>query len=272
MRLFLTSIIGCLFAVLAFCTPAPSPDPVAVHVYKLARPIDQYAPSQYYERSLALRSTAQALLTLAEREDGALEVTIGGQKLKLQKHTAQGKDGEVYVVTEGQGFVGDFAKAKVTEMEVTVTEKVGQAALAGKDATGKPWLVTKKSPEMEITKTDAYKTAKKEGKAKLTELCEKIETLGVKAVEDAHTLSGYTHGDLTVHNLLFDTHVTKAYLIDWGYVQQNAPNANSLRPSSDTASAPCATSCSPAAQEEDPFCRLSVVQRLLELDKTWTIG
>ncbi|KZT72280.1 hypothetical protein DAEQUDRAFT_722941 [Daedalea quercina L-15889] len=165
-----------------------------------------------------------ALVRLWRRND--IVIKLEGKEYHLSLHSKQGNSGSpVYIVTSAN-LRGDFAKTSYSSNEFIATEAAGEVAAHGRASDGKQWMIIKKSPGMHITDTTAYKTVKGH-QAKCEELLHKAANLAAKeTVALWQKTHGWDQNDPNVENVLFDDHMTKAYLIDWGMAKKT-PHAPS---------------------------------------------
>ena len=95
-----------------------------------------------------------------------------------------------------------------------------QVLTHGRTPDGKEWMIIKKSEGMNIRKTSAYK-AVKDNKEKCEALLKTAAELAATTTLALYQETGWDQHDPNVENVLFDDHVTKAYLIDWGMAQRH---------------------------------------------------
>ena len=80
-------------------------------------------------------------------------------------------------------------------------------------------MIIKKSEGMNIRKTSAYNAVKHDRKA-CVELLEEAAKKAAAATKALNKETGWDQHDPNTENVLFEDHMTKAYLIDWGMARK----------------------------------------------------
>ncbi|KAH9838502.1 uncharacterized protein C8Q71DRAFT_533280 [Rhodofomes roseus] len=167
-----------------------------------AAPDMQSSPSEVFVRSLRRRASGEHVLTLE------------GEKLKVRLNDRQGVHGSVYKVVGGD-YKGAYAKTWITDQEAEATGAAGELLKSGTDRYGQKWIVVKASPGMQLDQTSAFRRVRHDPQQCWALLNHAID-IAARKILDTYTRTHWLHQDPTVANVLFDDHVSQAYLIDWG--------------------------------------------------------
>ncbi|KAH9834072.1 uncharacterized protein C8Q71DRAFT_859745 [Rhodofomes roseus] len=143
-------------------------------------------------------------------------INLRGHQLTLQKFANQGNSHSVvYTVATPGSFHGDFAKTNVAESELAATTAAGAVQLAGYDSSHRRWMIVRRSPGMHITQTSTFRRVAHDP-AQCDVLLRRAAKLAAATMMSYWQHTGWLQNDPNLQNVLFDDHMTVAYVIDWG--------------------------------------------------------
>ncbi|TFY59591.1 hypothetical protein EVJ58_g5684 [Rhodofomes roseus] len=204
MRLpLLLSLLSCL-TLFVYCAPTPFKADLDLALREL---------DDLVERSGA----DDALRSLTRRADQLIAINLHGHQLTLQRFANQGNSHSiVYTVATPGPLHGDFAKTNVAENELRATTAAGAVKLSGVDSTGRRWMIVQRSPGMPITHTGAFRSVQHDQAHCDAMLHHAARLAATTMVHYWHHTQGWLQNDPNPQNVLFDDHMSVAYLIDWG--------------------------------------------------------